>query len=257
MRIRTEEQRSAFRASGFDLKGAFDSFEVAENDPRWEGVSELLKRFKVIDTSTTGYSDVELGSAAVLGVLGASPKGYPEPSGNFGYLAKTFDLTEYCDLCGIGARQVAPFRLKKVPKLQSSVLQLNWVFDELFVDGSIWRKVFEPFGIGFRPTVLHRTGVELDDLVQLDIRRAVDVNVEQLKKFKDCRRCGRRKYWPKYLGGPYPPPVVADAAIFRSKQYFGDGLLAFNLVFISNRLFHEIRSIGLRGLTFQAISRNS
>ncbi len=160
---------------------------------------------------------------------------------------KTFDLTQYCNMCGIGARQVAPFRLKQAPKLQNSVLQLNWVFDELFVARSVWREVFEPLGIGFRPVVLHRTGEELGDLVQLDINRAVDVDVDCLKRFKDCRRCGRRKYWPKYLIGPYPPPLKRDAGIFRSHQYFGDGLQAFNSIYISQRLFRDIRRIGLRG----------
>ena len=253
MRVRAEEQRNAFRTLGFDLKGTFDSFEIAEDDPRWEQVSALIKQFKVFDTATTKYSDRELRTADVVGVLCSSPRGYPEPSGDFGYLLRTFDLTEYCDLCGIGGRQVAPFRLKKVPKLRNSVLQLNWVFDELFVDRSVWRRIFEPFGIGSRPTVHHGTGVELDDLVQLDIHRTVDVNVDQLKKFKDCRRCGRRKYWPKYLLCSYPPPRPTDAAIFRSKQYFGDGLLAFNLVFVSQPLFLAIKQTGLRSVSFHLI----
>ncbi len=257
MRIRSEEQRSAFRAHGFELKGPFASFEIAEGDPRWGAVSQLLGRFKVIDTLITRYSDAELDAAAVLGVLAASPRGYPEPSSDWGYLSKTFDLTQYCNMCGIGARQVAPFRLKQAPKLQNSVLQLNWVFDELFVTRSVWREVFEPLGIGFHPIVLHRTGEELGDLVQLDINRAVDVDVDCLKRFKDCRRCGRRKYWPKYLIGPYPPPLKRDAGIFRSHQYFGDGLQAFNSIYISQRLFRDIRRIGLRGLNFHTINTNS
>ena len=161
MRIRSEEQRSAFRAHGFELNGPFASFEIAEGDPRWGAVSQL-RRFKVIDTLITRYSDAELDAAAVLGVLAASPRGYPEPSSDWGYLSKTFDLTQYCNMCGIGARQVAPFILKQAPKLQNSVLQLNWVFDELFVARSVWREVFEPLGIGFRPVVLHRTGEELE-----------------------------------------------------------------------------------------------
>ena len=180
-----------------------------------------------------------------------------EPSSDWGYLTETFDLTEYCNLCGIGARQVAPFRLKQIPKLQNSILQLNWVFDELFVARSVWREVFEPLEIGSHPVVLHRTGKELEELVQLDIHRAIDVDVDRLKRFKDCRQCGQRKYWPKYLVGPYPPPLEVNGHIFRSRQYFGDGLQAFNLIYVSQRLFRDIRRIGLRGLNFHAISTNS
>ena len=87
MRIRSEEQRSAFRAHGFELNGPFASFEIAEGDPRWGAVSQLLGRFKVIDTLITRHSDAELDAAAVLGVLAASPRGYPEPSSDWGYLS--------------------------------------------------------------------------------------------------------------------------------------------------------------------------
>jgi len=41
------------------------------------------------------------------------------------------------------------------------------------------------------------------NVVQLDIERAVDVSVDQLEMFKDCRQCSRRKYWPKCIFGPY------------------------------------------------------
>src|SRR5438445_1087390 len=40
------------------------------------------------------YSDTELDATVVLGIRGASVRGFPEPSGDFGYLSKTFDLTE-------------------------------------------------------------------------------------------------------------------------------------------------------------------
>jgi hypothetical protein len=127
---------------------------------------------------------------------------------------------------------------------------LNWVFDEFFVEKAVWQNTFAPLDVGFRRVVLQRTGAELDNLVQLDIQHSVDVNVDHLDNFKDCQRCGRRKYWPKYLLGPYPNPMPTDAAIFISNQYFGDGLKAFNLVFVSNRLCHQIKKIGLRGLSF-------
>src|SRR6266536_6715981 len=115
---------------------------------------------------------------------------------------------------------------------------------------SVWRSVFEPFSVGSRPAV-HRKGAELDDVVQLVIDRTVDVSVDQLKKFKDCRQCGSRKYWPKYLIGPYAHPTKTDASLFRSNQCFGDGLGRFNLVFVSRPLFHAIKQVGLRGVTFQ------
>src|SRR5215471_13549864 len=197
MRIRTEQQREEFRAQGFDLKGSFVSFEIGDDDPRWPAISGLIKRHKVIDTAITRHSDAELSAARVAGLWVSSARGYPEPSNNFGYLAKTFDLTGYCNLCGVGGKQTHAFRLKVEPKAGRTIFKVNWVHDEFFVDVEVWRNIFKTCGVDCRPAVLHGKGTELPNVVQLIIDQTVDVNVDELKMFKDCRQCGRRKYSPK------------------------------------------------------------
>src|SRR6267154_2692942 len=59
--------------------------------------------------------------------------GIPRTHEKMGYLAATFDLTEFCRNCGVGKKQIAPFQMRKDPGLKStSMMQLNWVFDEFF-----------------------------------------------------------------------------------------------------------------------------
>jgi len=50
------------------------------------------------------------------------------------YVHTTYGTSYYCDRCGIGGKQRTPFRFRAEPKpTPQSLLQLNWVFDELFV----------------------------------------------------------------------------------------------------------------------------
>ena len=34
---------------------------------------------------------------------------YPKPEKDFGYIGVTYDVTDYCSKCGVGAKQIAPF----------------------------------------------------------------------------------------------------------------------------------------------------
>ncbi|HLW78343.1 MAG TPA: hypothetical protein VKU44_01985, partial [Terriglobia bacterium] len=222
--------------------------EIAEDDPRWKRVALLAPRFKATDFVSTKFSAAELDGARFLGMLASGHFGYPEPSDNHGYLQQTFDLAGYCPACGVGKRQTSPFRLRKAPALANKFLQLNWIFDEFFVKPEVWAAIFQPLGIGFRPVALNKTGVEIDSVVQLDVSRSFDVNLDG-RDGEECTRCGRKKY--RYvLRGPYPKPVGADAMMFKSAQYFGSGANAFKLVFVSRVLYGKMKEAGLKGAVF-------
>jgi hypothetical protein len=119
--------------------------------------------------------------------------GYPEPSDDDSYKALTFDLSEYCRICGTGWRQVAPFRMKKPPVWRRrSILQLNWIFDEYFVKPDLWKAVFEPFGIGYWPVVLNKTGAEIESVVQLKVSDLTDTRLEGVA-YNVCPQCGAQE----------------------------------------------------------------
>ena len=255
--LRFDEQKKAeFLEAGVELKSGaiMTSFEIAEDDPRWQKVELLTRKFRVFDTTSTRFTEVELGEARFLGMLATGSHGYPEPSDNNGYLSATFDLTDYCKTCGIGARQVAPFRLKKIPHLGKSVLQLNWVLDEFFVATDIWKTVFEPSGIGCRTVVWHKTGATIDSTVQLQIFGISDLKLDADANFETCPECGQKKYRLS-LKGVLPQPSDTDEAIFKSSQYFGSGAQAFRLVMVSNSLYRRMKDARIRGINFYPCAR--
>jgi hypothetical protein len=253
-----EQERAALLKAGVELPSGVRSlgmvsFEIAEDDPRWENIGALLERFRVFDTTRTEFSVAELGAAKYLGMVSSWQHGYPEPSDDGAYLKTTFDLTDYCRACGIGLRQVAPFRLKKAPPWgRRSFLQLNWMFDEFFVKPDVWTSIFQPLGIGCRPVVVAKTGARLDSVVQLDITEVCDLKLEGVDG-EECPSCGRKKYpYRPVLRGFHPAPSNAAAPAFKSSQYFGSGASAFRAVLVSNSLYRKISDAGLKGVVFCA-----
>lgn len=222
--------------------------DISEDDPRWPNVKRLAPKFRPMDTIYTRFLQTELKAATTLVVYASSHRGYPEPSDQLGFLAATYDLSKYCDKCGIGLRQIRPFRLKSLPSLKRAVMQLNWVFDEYFVSSEVWSSVFAPHGIGYWPVVLNGTGREIDTLVQLKIPDYAFLKIED-SIFNRCDQCGREKARPQRRGFS-PPPLSVPAPLFKSTQYFGSDACASNLVLMSSSLYEEITQVGLRGMQF-------
>jgi hypothetical protein len=178
------------------------------------------------------------------------------PDNNFGFLEKTFDLSKYCKVCGIGKIQMAPFRIRKQPNLsKKNVFQLNWIFDEYFVLKEIWEKAFQPLGIGFIPVLLHKSGDALDDIVQLKVESFSNSPVKSEGiPTEACTSCSRLKLNPiassKFPGFEVPP---IGAPMFRSREYWGSGARAFNEVFATEEVKANCERFGIKGMTLKPI----
>jgi len=197
----------------------------------------------------------ELSAADFLRVQSTARMGYPEPAMDGSYQSVTYDLAGYCMRCGVGQRQVAPFRMRKRPASARAIMGLNWICDELFVNIEVWKEVFEPLGIGCRPLVLDRTGVEIGSVVQLEIPQLVDLCVDGFPS-RICARCGRTRYELTALRMvPCPKPAATDAPIFKSSQYFGNAAMAQRLILVSRTLFRNIRAAGLTRADFVPCAR--
>jgi hypothetical protein len=224
------------------------SVRISETDIHWGEAVEILRAITITEFTETEFSEAEMNSAAALNLISTGNRGYPQPEASLGYLDATYDLSEYCKACGLGLRQVRPFRFLKELELKRTVLQLNWVFDEFFVSREVWAKVFERFGVGFWPVVSHRTGLELEKIVQLRITHEVDVKIEDIVP-QACRACGRPKAQMSFRGFA-PEPSCIPAALFKSRQAFGPGSLSYRRVMASQEIWREIEKAGLRGLRF-------
>jgi len=245
-----------FAAAGIDidrgpanLPGArIASFEIAEDDPRWEVAQRLASTYKITDFVRTEFSETELESASALCIVASGNRGYPEPSKGLGFLESTYDLSEYCIDCGTGLRQVRPFQIGFSPNLRRTIMQLNWVFDEFFVDREVWTEVFKPFGVKCWPVQSSKTGDTLDTIVQLQISERTRLKLEGEHQ-PTCSCCGRVKF-PIEFRGFAPSPSDIPAPIFKSIETFGADRTSFSRVFVSSGVFESIRRSGLRGVQF-------
>jgi hypothetical protein len=268
-----------FRKIGIELKRYGDSLptahssvwplycELPEDDPRWDSVAMLLRLYaagtnRIWSRTWTVFTQRERDQARVLSVGACWTHGYPEPSDVMAvrrtrylpYFAATYDLTSYCPVCSAGAHQKAPFRMKKDPAWgRRSILQLNWVPDELFVKTEVYDAIFRPFGIEHQPVLHHKTGTRLDSVVQLRIPEEVSVNAATLPH-TTCRRCGREKYTP-VCRGFFPSTLDVVSSMSKSRDYFGVTETAFNAILVGSPLYEKIRDAGLKGVEFQPCGR--
>jgi len=255
--LKSDDDRKAFFDVGIDLKSGVRlpwsektifGLDIGELDARWNAARHVIDRFKITEFYFTRFTRAELNDSSELCMLGRSGRGYPQPEEGFGYLAATYDLTDYCSRCGNGCRQVNPFRLKSMPMLNRSVMQLNWVFDEFFMSHCVWAEVFKPFGIECWPVVAHKTGEEADSVVQLKIDERVQLRMKE-GDGTDCPICNRSRS-PLDLRGFAPAPLPMESHICRSIQGFGSGAQTFNRVIVSASLYREMKRAKLRGVQF-------
>lgn len=236
--------------------GGFVSFDVDESNKSWPELEEWIARRRAVDVPSTKFSKKEIADARWLELVPDWHYGYPQPDEDvFGYREATYDVSNSCDRCGVGMKQVAPFQMKGEPKWgKRSVLQLNWVFDEYFVTPSAWALAFEPHGIECRP-VLNTTGGELRSVVQLVVRGEVAVVTEGLATEEaDCSRCGRTKYSP-VARGRFPALKETPAtAMVKTKEYFGSGASAHKRVLVSQAVARSLTAGKLRGASFRPVA---
>ena len=254
----------------FKQDGLFETLDITEDDPRWpqvalglaryQEISEALRGFPIPGASDgdriwTEFSDTERRRATFL-ELGAWHHGYPQPEDfkleaplridKLAYLKETYDLTGACEKCWRGREQIAPFRMKKNPAWgRRSILQLEWVREEFFVKPEVYETVFRPLGIGYRPVLSHKTGSELEAVVQLAVDAVAELKLDGVP-FEVCLVCHRKDYHRSCRGYP-PSPVPTNAALFKSEQTFN----GFDRrVYVSNSLYREMLRAKVRGAEF-------
>jgi hypothetical protein len=235
---------------GVELPLGFGAVDIVESDQRWPAWQAWIDRRRPSDVVRTHFSDREVRQAHHLSIRAESQVGYPQPhEDDFGYLEATYDLSDFCDVCGIGLRQKAPFQMKGEPRWgRRDIIQLNWVFDEFFVRVGAPQRVFEAQGVEGRP-VIDRSETELSTVVQLHVGETVRLDTRELAGQK-CSKCGRVKYHPIVRG--LIPKILdqAKANMVKTYEWFGSGRSAWRETLISQDLHAAIDRSHLRGLTF-------
>ncbi len=232
------------------------AFDVDESHPNWELLRAAFESWDASDIVRTVFSKKEVRDARWLNLVADWHHGYPQPDDDiFGYRQATYDLTNWCERCGIGMNQNAPFRMKGEPKWgKRSILQLNWVFDEYFVTPDIWADVFEPHGIDCR-SVMNTKGRELTTVVQLVTHAEVGIVTNGLPRDEvACAACGQKKYLP-IARGPFPALMSEpESAMVRTKEYFGSGAAADKGVLVSRVIAHALMAGDVRGVSLRPVA---
>jgi len=232
-------------------------FEIDESDERWPAIQRWMAAHGFTDSVRTTFSQSEISNAKWLTLDPQWHYGYPQPNEDeFGYLTATYNLGDYCDQCGLGRIQRAPFQMRGEPKWgRRGMLQLNWVFDEFFAMPDVWTSIFKPLGVACRP-VHNRKGQELRTVVQLVVPELVHVGTHRLEGYR-CELCGLIKYRP-FTKGFFPTLTTRPASpMIKTYEFFGSGARAWRETIISQELRTALTEARVRGVEFTPLAESS
>jgi len=228
----------------------FCSFDAFESQGNWREINEWIIRRSPIDIVETQFSRQEMMAAKWLQMLPNWHWGYPQPDeGNFGYRNATYDLENYCDLCGVGLIQKRNFIMKSEPNWKNrAIVQLNWIFDEYFVNDFFSDILNEEFKIESM-RVMNVNGGIINGVRQIIVPDRVDVKSGLIIP-SICAKCGREKF--KFISRGYFPSIDDnfEGHICKTNQYFGSGSSASQAVIVSRYLYNTIMDCGIKGVGF-------
>lgn len=228
-----EEQVTVLRQYGLNIDEGFFSLLVDADrvEPR---VLSLLENWDVLIGRGVEFEKKEILSAEYCILIRFNTCGYPMPDCDFGFRDLTYSNTkDYCANCDIQKKQKDDFRIKQIPK--SKFWTLEWVYDEFFVEKTIYEDVFRPFGVACRSVRNYKKDTVIDSIVQLvipDTEQSLDLSEY---KYEICPICGNRKYHP-LIKGFFPLQENPTLHMYKSKEYFGSGASASKKVFVSAQL---------------------
>ncbi|MFT3827801.1 MAG: hypothetical protein QM731_28045 [Chitinophagaceae bacterium] len=248
-------------------------FHLYEDDPKFIERKKAVDKFKIRTQVGTFYEKGDYDNAEWF-VITTGEYQYPQPEE--GYKDATFNLENYCQFCGIGKIQNAPYRLQTQPKqLNNQFWGLHWEFEAIFVRQGA-KNILEQEkikGIRFSNPVLHRTNSPIEGFYQLHIDTILNKgfdnyntqtitckinNEEGLNTNKKTTCCGRIKFHHPMIGGYLFDRTLfkKDLDIVESNEYFGSGGAAYRLQIVSKRFKEIVDKNKLKGLSFIPIMHN-
>lgn len=245
-------------------------FYLYEDNPNFGNIKHEISKFLEPQVIVTEYEKVDIKNADWF-IASTGQYQYPQPEDE--YLERTFDLGNFCNLCGIGRVQNAPFRLKSEPKQHNNQFWgLHWEFFAVFVRQeakSILEKE-EIKGISFSKPVLNKKNIEIEGFYQLHVDTILDKgfdsyntkaitckinNEENCNKDVNQKFCGRIKFHHPNIGGYLFDKSIfnSDFDIVQSKEFFGSGASANRIKIVSKRFKELVEYNKLKGLSFTPI----
>jgi hypothetical protein len=252
-----EHRQEIYKKIGIHLEiNKCSCFVLAESDPKFEKVMALPEEMRCVSFVSTKFSKIDLNNARHIRIGTDWHHGYPQPEDDFKYINQVYEITRFCWTCGQKRIQTNPFQMKKEPKWgKKHILQMYWIFGNLFVKPEIWEQVFKPFGVGAREVLHYKKNTPLETVVQLIIPELnIHHKLDGCEK-ETCPVCKRDKYSPICRGFIPSLNAIPNAPIFKTADYFGYGLEAYNLILVNQELYQCIVKHKLRGLYYKAVAK--
>jgi len=244
----TAEQVGILSSFGIRVDLGYDRFDIEEGF-EYEKLNKYLDKWKVEKSIGTIYEKKDIDESDLLVYVSSWLNGYPQPEDVKDYLGLTYNTDNYCSVCGIGAFQKEPFRIKKEPKWgEKKMFELNWVFDEVFVRKDIYQSIFQKIGIDYFPVILHKKETIIENTVQLKLPSIENSLLLENQPHVICKKCKRKKYSP-HIKGYFPSfkkPVINTSKIFKSIEYFGSSTEAHNKIFITKELYQKLKEVKIK-----------
>ena len=244
-------------------------FSLYEDNPQFNVIKQEISKFLETHFIGTEYEKTDIINAEWF-IVNTGEYQYPQPEEDNGYLNATFNLDNYCLLCGIGKVQNAPYRLRTEPKQHNNQFWgLNREFEAIFVRQEA-KHILEREkvkGIRFSNPILHKKNLPIDGFYQLHIDTILNIgfdsynaktitckinNEENLNVDPGSLCCGRVKFHHPEIGGYLFNAGIFDKSldIVESKEYFGSGGSANRLQVVSKRFKDIVEKNKLKGLSF-------
>lgn len=234
-------------------------FEIAESDPRWDQIRDLMAEKGKHDYAfDTAFTDEEILKAAWLRMFGFPQIGYPQPEKL--WLAESPNYADWCRQCG-GFRQVSSFFIKKEPKMR------RWDFMSLFWTSAVFAvsRVFAALeanriqGYERWPVLLHKTKEPSAIVSQLYLPHITQgpglVHADELGPVI-CLACGVLKYNHYHKRGVMylrKEAIPSDVDFFQTFEWFGEGYQPRREVIVSNRVAQLAYAEKWRGVAFKVV----
>lgn len=234
----TEDDVRFLKSLGAKTSVGFNALDVPEDIyvPLCNRLKKQISLFWWYD-----YSEPEILNASYCRISRAHYCGYPKPENS--YMDVTFDTSEMCPRCHMGAIQNNSFRVGKVSK-HGFWRFLSWEPDKFFVSDAVYDEVFSEYGIPRIPLLTGSKKV-IEGISQLVIPRT-DELLKPDYDLETCPVCGRQRYVATQI--PHTPYFKLHEhplpGIYQTKEIFGHGWYAVHETLISARVVRKLLALG-------------
>lgn len=232
--------------------------DITESDPRWPHLFALVQEKNALNVHDTIFTGSEILSAEWVRLIPVFEQGYPQPEAT--WVRNPTNYENRCPQCGVGYRQIAPFRLAKEPRLgKHDFLSLYWTYT-VFCTPRVLEALQAHHIQGYEiwEAILDKTGQPSKMVSQLIFPYTVGPGLIEEDKLEPetCSVCGITKYAYHRRGYMHfrRQAFQIEMDILQTYEWFGSGGYGgFREILVSNRLARLILEKGWQGVRLKPV----